>query len=134
MLNMTKVELQLIPDPDMYISFEKGTRCRVFYISNRNSKVNKKYLKSFDPKQESINITYLDLNKLYGYAMSKFLPTSGLKWIYAIEFDLKKHTSNVSKWCVLEVDFVYPKELQELHNDYSLAPDNLKEKYYLTIN
>ena len=26
MLNMTKVELELIPDPDMYIFFEKGTR------------------------------------------------------------------------------------------------------------
>ena len=97
MLNMTKVELQLIPDPDMYIFFKKGTRCRVFYISNINSKVNKEYLKSYDPKQESINITYLDVNKLYGYAMSKFLPTSGFKWIYPIEFDLNKHTSNVSK-------------------------------------
>ena len=26
MLNMTKVELKLIPDPDMYIFFEKVTR------------------------------------------------------------------------------------------------------------
>ena len=26
MLKMTKIELQLIPDPDMYILFEKGTR------------------------------------------------------------------------------------------------------------
>ena len=26
MLKMTKIELQLIPDPDMYIFTEKGTR------------------------------------------------------------------------------------------------------------
>ena len=49
MLNMTKAELKLIPDPDMYIFFEKGTRGRVSYSSNRYSKANNKYLKSYDP-------------------------------------------------------------------------------------
>ena len=34
MLNRTKVELELIPDPDMYIFFEKGTRGGVSYVSN----------------------------------------------------------------------------------------------------
>ena len=38
-------------------------------------------MKSYDPKQESKNIIYLDTNKLYGYAMSKFLPASDFKWI-----------------------------------------------------
>ena len=32
-----------------------------------------------------------------GCAMSKFLPTSGFKWIDPIEFDLNKGTSNRSK-------------------------------------
>ena len=73
MLNMTKVELELIPDPDMYIFFEKGTRGGVSYISNRYSKANNKYLKSYDPKEEPKLITYLDVNNLYGCAMSKFL-------------------------------------------------------------
>ena len=44
-LKMTTIELELIPDPDMYIFFEKGTRCGISYISN-NSKANNKYLKS----------------------------------------------------------------------------------------
>ena len=44
MLNMAKVELELIPDPDMYILFEKGTRGRIYYISNRYSKTHEKYL------------------------------------------------------------------------------------------
>ena len=79
MLNMTKVELELIPDLDMYIFFGRGTRGRVSYISNRCSKANNKYLKSYDPKQESKDIIHLDANNLYGYAMSKFLPTSGFK-------------------------------------------------------
>ena len=34
-LNMTKVELELIPDPDMSIFFEKGMRGGASYICNR---------------------------------------------------------------------------------------------------
>ena len=56
MLNMTKVELELVPDPYMYIFFEKGTRGAAFYISNRYNKDNNKYLKSYDSKEESKNI------------------------------------------------------------------------------
>ena len=52
-LKMTKIELEFIPDPDMYLFFEKGTRGGISYISSRYHKVNNEYLKSFDPKQES---------------------------------------------------------------------------------
>ena len=72
--------------------------------------------------------TYLDANNLYGYAMSKFLPTSRLKWIDPKEFDLNKHTNNSSKGCILEVDLEYPKELRKLHNVYPLAPDKTEIK------
>ena len=57
-------------------------------------------------------IIYLDTNNFYGYAISKFLPKSGFKWIDPKEFDLKKYTSNSSKRCVLEVDLEYPKKLR----------------------
>ena len=60
--------------------------------------------------------------------MSKFLRTSGFKWIDPKEFDLNKYTSNSSKGCVLEVDLEYPTELRELHNDYPLAPDKIEIK------
>ena len=56
MLKMTKIKLELIPDPGMYILFEKGTRGGISYISNRYSKANNKYLKSHDSKQESKHI------------------------------------------------------------------------------
>ena len=46
MLNMRKVELELIQDPEIYIVFEKGMTGGVFYISNRYSNANNKYLKS----------------------------------------------------------------------------------------
>ena len=60
--------------------------------------------------------------------MSKFLPTSGFKWVDPKEFDLNKHTSNSSKGCVLDVGLEYPKELRELHNANPLAPDKIKIK------
>ena len=126
MLDMTKMKPEFISDPDMYILFKKGMEGGVSYISNRYSKTNNKYLKYYDPKQESKHIIYLDANNFYGYAMSKFFPTNGFKWIDPKEFDLNKYTSNISKGCVLKVDLEYPKELRELHNHYPLAPNKIE--------
>ena len=55
MLNITKVELELITDPDIYIFFQ-GMRGGLSYIFNRYSKAKNKYLKSYDYKQESKHI------------------------------------------------------------------------------
>ena len=128
MLKMTKIKLELITDPEMYIFFEKGARGGIYYISNRYSKANNKYLKSYDSKQELKHIIYLDANNLCGYAMSRILPTSGFKWIDPKEFDLNKYTNNSLEGCVFEVDVEYPKELHELHNDYPLALDKIEIK------
>ena len=46
MLHMTKVKLEFISDPGMYILFGKGVRGRVSFISNGSSKAINKYLKS----------------------------------------------------------------------------------------
>ena len=83
----------------------------VSYKSKKYRKANSKYLKSYDPKQESKYIIYLDATDLYGYAISKFLPTGGFKWMDPKDFDLNKYTSNSMKGCVLEVNLKYPKEL-----------------------
>ena len=80
MLNMTKIKLELISDPDIYIFFKKGMRGGFSYISYRYSKAKNKYLKSYNLEQNQ-NILYLDANNLYGYTVSVFLPTSGFEWI-----------------------------------------------------
>ena len=87
MLNITKVEFELISDAVMYLLFEKGMGSEVFYISRRYSQVNNKYLNSYDPKQEPKHI-YLDSNNLYGYVMSKFLSTGKFKWSDPNDLDL----------------------------------------------
>ena len=74
MFKMTKVELELTANLDMYIFFEKCIRGGVSQVSNRYSKTNKKYLKYYGTKPESQHIIYLDANNIYGSVMSMFLP------------------------------------------------------------
>ena len=52
MLKMTKIELEVIPVPDMYIFFEKGTRGEISYTSDGYNKSNNKYLKHYNPIEE----------------------------------------------------------------------------------
>ena len=114
MINMKKVELELVPAPDMFIFFEKDMRDESSYISSRYRKTKNRYLKSCDPKQELKHIVYLDENTLYGYAMSKVLLTTGFKCIDSKDVELNKYTSNSSKGHILKVELEYPKELHEL--------------------
>ena len=122
-LKIGKVELEL-----------KGTRGRIFYISNRYSKANNKYLKYYNLKQESKHIIYLDVNNLYGYAMSKLLSTSRFQWKDHKEFDLNKYINNSSKGFVLEVDLEYLRELHESNNDCSLTPNRIEIKRKILSN
>ena len=55
--------------PLPYTLLRRGVSC----ISRIYNKVNKKYLKSYYPKQELKHNTYLDRSNLYGYVMSKVL-------------------------------------------------------------
>ena len=61
--------------------------------------------------------------------MSQCLPYSEFKWLNQKEtsdFCLNSIREDSSIGYVLEVDFEYPNELHELHNDYSLAPEKLE--------
>ena len=86
------------------------------------------------PKQESKHIIYLEGNNLYGYAITKFLPTGGFKWTDLKDFDSNKCNSNSSKGSILEADLEYPKELCQLHSDYLLDPDKIEIKENMLIS
>ena len=45
MLKMNEIEIELTPDPDMYIFFEKGTRGGISYIFNSYRGAFKKYVR-----------------------------------------------------------------------------------------
>ena len=121
-LKITGVELELLTDIDMLLMVEKGIRGGVSMISNRYGKANNKYMgDKFVVSEISKYIMYLDANNLYGWAMSKPLPTHGFKWM---------NENELKKWekysCILEVDLEYPKSLHDLHNDYPLAPEQIE--------
>ena len=126
-LKMTQVELELLSDQDMLLMVEKGIRGGVSMISTRHGKANNKYMtkdrdgEEYDPSKPSTYILYLDANNLYGWAMSKRLPTDGFQWMTPWQLEnWMYHT------CIVEVDFEYPLDLHDLHNDYPLAPNHLR--------
>ena len=74
MLKMTGVRLEKILDIDMYLFIEKGLRGGISFITKRHSEANNKHMKNYDPIKPSKYISYLDINSLYGWAMSGYLP------------------------------------------------------------
>jgi len=83
----TGVQRELLSDIKL-LMIEKGISGGVSMIPKWYSKVNNKYMKDFNPNEESKFIEYLDANNLYGWAMSEPLPVVGFRWMD--EKDLKK--------------------------------------------
>ena len=134
-LKITGQNLELLSDYDMLMMFERGIRGGITHISKRYSEANNKYMKSYNPEKKSKFIQYLDANNLYGWAMSQNLPTHGFKWMKDLKLEkvyeiLDKinfsMADNLKKGYIFEVDLEYPKNLWEKHNDYPLAPENIK--------
>ena len=133
-LKETGQQLQLLHDYDMLMMFEQGIRGGITHISKRYAEANNKYMKNYNPNEESSYIQYLDANNLYGWAMSQQLPTHGFKWMRNLTKEslmeiLEKANHSMSnrgrKGYILEVDLEYPKKLWETHNDYPLAPEKM---------
>ena len=131
LLRMTGVNLDLIADLDQQLFIEKGMRGGISTITHRHAVANNKYMKDYNPEEESTYLMYLDANNLYGWAMSQSLPTGDFKWIPSEDFEdpedfiLENYTNDTRKGVVLEVDLEYPEELHDLHNDYPLAPEKI---------
>ena len=120
MLKITKIELELLSDPNMLLMIEKGIRGGISTIIHRWAQANNKYMENYNPKEKSTYIKYLDANNLYGWAMSQPLPTGDFEWMS------DKKLENWREYpCILEVDLEYPTKLHDLHNEYPLAPERL---------
>ena len=123
---MTGVKLEKISDIDKYLFIEKGLRGGISYIAKRYAKANDKYMNDYDPKKPSTFISYLDMNNLYGWAISEYLPYEGFEWLKNVdEFDVMSISDKSPIGYFPEVDLRYTDELHELHNDYPLAPGKL---------
>ena len=98
----------------------------------RHSKVNNKYVENYDKNTESSYLQYLDVNNLYGWAISQELPIDGFRLFEEDDiskFDKKfkkNHDENSDKGYILEVDVEYPKSLHKLHSDLPFLPEIIK--------
>ena len=128
-LKKTNIELELLTDYDMLLMVEEGIRGGICHSIQRYAKANNKYMKGYNNNQESSFIQYLDANNLYGWAMSKKLPTNGFKWIDNNEINedfIKNYNENDTKGDIFEVDVEYPKRLHELHSDLPFLSERME--------
>ena len=124
------MRLEKIADIDMYLFLEKGLRGEISYIRKRYAKANNKYMENYDPKKPSKFITYLDMNNLYGCAMSNYVLYGGFRWFKNVDgFDVNSISEKSPIVYISEVDPQYSDELHVLHNDYPLAPEKLTIPY-----
>ena len=80
-LKMMGVEVDLLTDIDQNLFIEEGIRGGVAIISHQYTRANASGMKNYDASKRNSYIMYLDVNNLYGWAMSQPLPTSNFKWL-----------------------------------------------------
>ena len=131
MLKMTKIELEKINYTDMDLFIEKGMRGGISYINKRYGKANNKYCPDYSKNKPENYISYLDMNNLYGGAMSEYLPYGGFKWVKTtneiIDKILNKSDNSLHGY-FLEVDSEYPENVHDFHKDYPMVPEKIKIK------
>lgn len=127
MLRITKVEIELLTDVDKLLMIEKGIRGGLSNCTLRYASANNKYLPNYDIDQESVFLTYLDLNNLYGYSQIQYLPLSNFCWLTSdeiLELDILSIASDSNIGYILEVDLHYPQSLHDEHSDLPFLPDH----------
>ena len=112
-LKKTNVKLELLTDYDMLLMVEEGIRGGICHSIHRYTKANNKYMENYNNNEELPYIQYLDMNNLYGWAMSQKLPVNNFKWVEDTskinEEFIKNYNENSNKGHFLEVDVTYPK-------------------------
>ncbi|XP_059221314.1 uncharacterized protein LOC131995971 isoform X1 [Stomoxys calcitrans] len=127
MLKTTGIELELLTDFEKYNFIVEGIRGGIVQCSKRFSVANNIYVSDYNPCQDSNFLIYLDVNNLYGYAMSQYLPYKNFEWVGNIEmFNLNDIKEDSEIGYILEVDLEYPSSLHDYHNDLPFCAENKK--------
>ena len=131
MLRSTKVEMELLTDPEMFRFFESAIRGGISVVPGRCADANNYLLEDLDPSKPSSFIEDLDKNGLYCTVMHYPLPIRGFRWLGAEEvkelcYQLGRRESlPANKGALLCVDLEYPQSLQELHSAYPLLSEKV---------
>ena len=131
MLKMTKIELELISDSDIYLYLMDTIRGGICIVNKKFVRANNKYIRkvhneSSDKKvmkkiktnDSNKFIMYLDAKNLYGRSMSKPLPYKNFIWSDDLTLDPKNLQTGI-----YAVDIEIPKELHDKFKDYPLCPE-----------
>ena len=62
-----------------HLFIERGMRRGICFVSKRYSKANNEFCLHYDESKGKVYIKYLDMNNLYGKAISEYLPYGGFK-------------------------------------------------------
>ena len=104
-----------------------GGICHSIY---QYAKANDKYMKNYDKNKELSYLQYLDINNLYGWAMSGNLPLKNFERIKdTSQFNedfIKNHNEEGDEGYFVEVDVQNLEKLHELHNDLPFFPVRMK--------
>lgn len=133
MLKLTKVQLELITDQDMYRMVSRGIRGGLVQVVKRYayaaSSENSKPTLCKEELTES-HIFYFDIINLYGKIMLDYpLPHSDFSWVQDLEqlnpspYDDDDVVVNAGIGFIFEVDLEYPETLRSEHADYPLCPN-----------
>jgi hypothetical protein len=129
LLKLSGMKVDLISDPEIYLFLENSIRGGVSTISNRYASANDPRLPTFDSTKPPSYITYLDVNNLYGHAMTQALPLGDFRFLSCDEIarlDIDSLSDDASQGYIFEVDLSHPRELHKLHSDFSVAPQRVK--------
>ena len=128
-LGMSRVDLELITDENIYNMVENSIRGGISMISTRHATASNPTLpKTYNSKLPRQDLIYSDANNLYGHAMSQYLPTGDFRILDGEEAeDLDSETlgDEADDGYIYEVDLHYPTKLHEQHDDYPLAPESI---------
>ena len=80
MLKLNEIELEFISDTGIYSFIEKKNYN--FFSTKKISKADNKHMQFYYDKKPSKDITYLDGNNLYGWAINQSLPYSEFNCLF----------------------------------------------------
>ena len=131
-LKKTGIRLELLLDPDMLLMFERGIRGGITQSVHRWAAANNPDMGSeYDPSCPTKYLQYLDVNNLYGWAMSQPLPTGGFHWVHldkskGFKYIVDELAKRKDHGYLLEVDVAYPKESHDYHNNLPFMSGKMK--------
>ena len=123
MLKMTKIELELLADSDIYLFLMDTIRGGMTVCNKKYVKADNIYTRKKDENSD-INkyLMYLDANNFYGLSMSKPLPYKNFKWSNDTSEGMTLNENNLQTG-IYEVDIEIPENLHNKFKDFPVCPE-----------